>query len=49
MEKSQENLCRAILNKQKNTCFSKSENKEVKQVLSGGWYQWKWGEYKERV
>jgi hypothetical protein len=25
------------------------ENKKVKQVLSGGWYQWDREEYKERV
>jgi hypothetical protein len=29
--------------------FSKLERKKVKQVLSGGWYQWEWGGYKERV
>jgi hypothetical protein len=25
------------------------ENRKVKQVLSGGWYQWKKEKYKERV
>jgi hypothetical protein len=30
--------CVAILNKQK-CLFSKTDDKEVKQVLSGGWYQ----------
>jgi hypothetical protein len=25
------------------------ENRKVTHVLSGGWYQWKWGGYKERV
>jgi hypothetical protein len=25
------------------------ENRKVKQVLSGGWYQWEGGGYKERV
>jgi hypothetical protein len=34
-------LCIDILNKQK--CV---ENKKVKQVLSGGWYQWEGGGYK---
>jgi hypothetical protein len=29
--------------------FKKIESRKVKQVLSGGWYQWEWGEYKERV
>jgi hypothetical protein len=23
--------------------FSKTENRKVKQVLSGVWYQWEWG------
>jgi hypothetical protein len=30
--------CRAILNKQK-CLFSKTENRKVKQVLSGNWYE----------
>jgi hypothetical protein len=25
------------------------ENRKVKQVLSGGWYQWEGGGHKERV
>jgi hypothetical protein len=25
------------------------ENRKVKQVLSGDWYQSEWGEFKERV
>jgi hypothetical protein len=25
------------------------ENRMVKQLLSGGWYQWEGGRYKERV
>jgi hypothetical protein len=29
--------------------FQKTEVKKVKQVQSGGWYQWEGGEYKERV
>jgi hypothetical protein len=29
-----------MLNKQKHL-FSKIENRKAKQVLSGGWYQWK--------
>jgi hypothetical protein len=37
-----------ILNKQK-CLFSKTENRKVKQVLSGGWYQCEGGGYKERV
>jgi hypothetical protein len=43
-----ETPCIAILNKQK--CLSlKTENRKVKQVLSGGWYQWEERGYKERV
>jgi hypothetical protein len=37
----------AILNKQK-FLFSKMKYRNVKQVLSGGWYQWEEGGYKER-
>jgi hypothetical protein len=40
--------CIAILTKQK-CLFSKMENRKVKQVLSGGWYQWEGGKYKERI
>jgi hypothetical protein len=29
--------------------FSKMENKKIKQVLSGSWYQWEGEGYKERV
>jgi hypothetical protein len=29
--------------------LKKMENRKVKQVLSGVWYQWKGGGYKERV
>jgi chitinase len=29
--------------------FSKMENREIKQVLSGGWHQWEWGGYREKV
>jgi hypothetical protein len=29
--------------------FFQTENRKVKQVLSGGWYQWEGGGYKERV
>jgi hypothetical protein len=25
------------------------EDKKIKQILSGGWYQWEGGEYKERM
>jgi hypothetical protein len=25
------------------------KNRELKQVLSGGWHQWEWGGHKERV
>jgi chitinase len=25
------------------------KDRKVKQVLSGGWHQWKWGGHKERV
>jgi hypothetical protein len=28
--------------------FSKTENKKVKQVLSGGWYQWEGGDIRKR-
>jgi hypothetical protein len=37
-----------FLNKQK-CLFSKTENRKVKQVPSGGWYQWEEGGYKEKV
>jgi hypothetical protein len=43
-----ETPCIAILNKQK-CLFSKVEDWKVKLVLSGGWYQWEGGGYKERV
>jgi hypothetical protein len=33
----------------KPSIFSKMENRKVKQVLSGGWYQWEGRGYKERV
>jgi hypothetical protein len=36
------------LNKQKQL-FSKIHDRKVKQVLPGGWYQCKGGEYKEDV
>jgi hypothetical protein len=29
--------------------FIKMNDRKVKQVLSGGWYQWEGGGYKERV
>jgi hypothetical protein len=29
-----------VLNKKKSLFFSKMEDRKVKQVLSGGWYQW---------
>jgi hypothetical protein len=29
--------------------FTKMEDRKVKQVLSGGWYRWEEGGYKERV
>jgi hypothetical protein len=48
MKCPEENPCRAILNKQK-YLFSKMENIRVKQVLSGGWYQWEGRGYKERA
>jgi hypothetical protein len=35
--------------KQKCHFFTKMKSKKVKQVLSGDWYQWEWGGYKERV
>jgi hypothetical protein len=35
--------CRAVLNKQK-CLFAQMENKKVKQVLSGDWFQWEAGE-----
>jgi hypothetical protein len=28
------------LHTNKNVCFPKTENRKVKQVLSGGWHQW---------
>jgi hypothetical protein len=37
---TKETPCRAILNEI--TFFSEMENRKVKQVLSGGWYQWGW-------
>jgi hypothetical protein len=40
-------LCIAVLNKQKRL-FCKM-NKKVKQVLSGGWYQWEGIGYREGV
>jgi hypothetical protein len=33
-------LCTGILNEQK-YLFSKTEDRKVKQVLSGGWYTWR--------
>jgi hypothetical protein len=30
-------------------CFFKDGGRKVKQVLSGGWYQWEGGGYKERM
>jgi hypothetical protein len=38
----------AILYKQK-CLFSKTRNRKVKKTVSGGWYQWEGGGYKERV
>jgi hypothetical protein len=29
--------------------FFKNGKQKVKQVMSGGWYQWEGGEYKQRV
>jgi hypothetical protein len=37
----------AMLNK--NVLFSKRRTEKLKEVLSGGWYQWEQGGYKERV
>jgi hypothetical protein len=48
MEMSQGITCRAILNKQK-WLLSKIENRKIKQFLSGSWYQWEGGRYKEMV
>jgi hypothetical protein len=45
---NKETPCRAILNKQENL-LSRMENLKVKQVLSGGWYQWEGTGCKERV
>jgi hypothetical protein len=43
-----ETPCAATINKQK--CLSsKSEDRKIKQALSGGWHQWEEGGYKERV
>jgi hypothetical protein len=42
-----ETPCRAILNKQKFNCFTKTENTKAKQVLSGGLVQVGGGGYKE--
>jgi hypothetical protein len=39
--------CIAILNK--NVFFSKNKDRKVKQVLSGSWFQWEGGVYKEKV
>jgi hypothetical protein len=33
----------------KQKCLKKKQNRKVKQVLSGGRYQWEGGGYKERV
>jgi hypothetical protein len=33
----------------KNAFLSKMKNRKVKQVLSGGWYWWERGRYKEKV
>jgi hypothetical protein len=35
--------------KQKSLFFSKTENRKVKQVMSGNWYQCGRGGYKEKV
>jgi hypothetical protein len=40
--------CLAILSKQK-CLFFKNREKEGKSALSGSWYQWEGGGYKERV
>jgi hypothetical protein len=37
------------LSKTKMPCFSKAKNRELKQVLCGGWYKWERGRYKESV
>jgi hypothetical protein len=47
MEMSQETPSVAILNKQK-CLFSKTEDRKVNQVLTGGWHSGRGG-YKERV
>jgi hypothetical protein len=44
-----ETPCMALLYKQQNCLFSKTEDRKEKQVLTGGWQQW-WGRgCKERV
>jgi hypothetical protein len=43
-----ETPCIAILNKQSFFFLPKIENREAKQVLSGGWYQREGGGYKEK-
>jgi hypothetical protein len=48
VKKSLQTPCRAVLYKQK-CLFSKTENREVKQILSGSWYQWEGGGHKEKV
>jgi hypothetical protein len=35
--------------KQTKFFFSKSENRKIKQILSGGWHQWEGGGYKKSV
>jgi hypothetical protein len=47
MEMSKYISCIAILNKEKGF-FSKMDNRKVKQVLSGDWYQWEVVGYKKR-
>jgi hypothetical protein len=39
----------SYLKQTKMTFFQKTENRKVKQVLSGGWYQWKGEGYKEKL
>jgi hypothetical protein len=34
--------------KQTKCLFSRTENRKVKQILSGGWHQWDGGKHKER-
>jgi hypothetical protein len=46
MERSQGNSLYSYL-KQK-CLFSKAEDRKVKYVVSGAFYQWEWGGYEER-